>query len=55
MSEGEKASERLFYFKQQLEAEEESKMKYNQLVEAEVVTLNENLVKLNKILDEEKS
>ena len=48
-------SERLFDFKQQLEAEEESKMKYTQLVEEEVVALNKNLVELNKILDEEKS
>lgn len=50
-----KVSAILFDFKQQLEAEEESKMKYNQLVEEEVAALNKNLVKLNKILDEEKS
>jgi hypothetical protein len=55
MSEGEKASERLFDFKQKIEAEEESKMKYSQLVEEEIVELNKNLVELNKILDEEKS
>lgn len=42
-------------FKNQIEAEEESKMKYNKLVEEEVVVLNRNLEELNKILDEEKS
>lgn len=48
-------SQVLKLFKQQLEAEEELKLKRDQLIEGEIVALNKNLSELNKILDEEKS